>query len=264
MHMEHEKLLQQIRAAGCPPARGRPGETDSYGGSGHLFYRVSVPARRSLAKHWLALHPDLSPAELLAVVSSLIAGASHEEKTLGPLLLGYCPSGRRGVGPAHVERWLEHLRGWAEVDALCQNVFSADELLADWRAWRSALTRMARDSNVHKRRASLVLLTGPTRYSADLRLRDAAFASIDRLRGERDILITKAISWLLRSMTTQHAAAVAAYIDANAQALPKIAVRETRTKLETGRKNAVRATRNRSSRLARSAMQTRSASRSER
>lgn len=59
---------------------------------------------------------------------------------------------------------------------------------------------------------------------------------VERLKGERPILITKAVSWLLRSMALRHGTAVAAYLDANAASLPAIAVRETRTKLATGTK----------------------------
>jgi 3-methyladenine DNA glycosylase AlkD len=57
------------------------------------------------------------------------------------------------------------------------------------------------------------------------------------LKGERDILITKAVSWLLRSMSARHGPAVAAYLDASAASLPAVVVRETWTKLRTGTKS---------------------------
>jgi len=82
-----------------------------------------------------------------------------------------------------------------------------------------------------------VLLTRPTRTSSDPRYRELAFEVIERLKSERPILITKAVSWLLRSMAGHHGAAVAAYLDANAASLPAIAVRETRVKLRTGTKS---------------------------
>ena len=82
-----------------------------------------------------------------------------------------------------------------------------------------------------------MLLTRPTRTSSDPRYRDLAFEVIERLKSERPILITKAVSWLLRSMAVRHGLAVAAYLDAQAASLPAIAVRETRTKLRTGTKS---------------------------
>ncbi len=82
-----------------------------------------------------------------------------------------------------------------------------------------------------------MLLAAPTRTSDDARFRDLAFAVVERLKAERPILITKAVSWLLRSMALRHGPAVTAYLEANAASLPAIAVRETRTKLATGTKS---------------------------
>ena len=80
-----------------------------------------------------------------------------------------------------------------------------------------------------------MLLTGPARASADPRIRDLAFETIDRLKAEKPILITKAVSWLLRALAERHhKREVAAYLDVHAAALPAIAVRETRRKLQTG------------------------------
>jgi 3-methyladenine DNA glycosylase AlkD len=116
-------------------------------------------------------------------------------------------------------------------------VFGASELLADWPAWAALIENLAGDANINKRRAALVLLTRPTRTSDDPRFCDLAFQVIERLKAERPILITKAVSWLLRSMTARHARAVEAYLATNAQTLPAIAVRETRAKLRTGVKS---------------------------
>src|SRR6185312_1309445 len=122
------------------------------------------------------------------------------------------------------------------VDSLCQSNFTADELLLNWPAWHRMLIALSKSKNISKRRASLVLLTGPIAHSADPRFAAVAFENISRLSGERDILITKAISWLLRSMVRYHKKEVAAFLRANAETLPAIAVRETKRKIETGRK----------------------------
>jgi 3-methyladenine DNA glycosylase AlkD len=241
MHREHGKLLQQLQSLGDPPTLARDRQNDSYGSSGRIFYWVPVPARRRIARDWVREHRALNAEQVLAVVESLFRGESHEEKTLAALVLGYCPLARGRARPADVERWLGQLNGWAEVDGLCQSVFTAEELLGHWSAWRAALRRFARHSNANLRRASLVLLTGPIRRSQDARFRDLAFEIIEQLKHERIILITKAISWLLRTMVAHHRQAVLRYLDANAATLPKIAVRETRVKLDTGRKTPARA-----------------------
>ncbi len=248
-HPEHAVLLAALQSAGDPPSR-EP-RNDSYGTSGHLYYWVPVPVRRALARAWLAAHRSASADDVLALVDSLFAGESHEEKTLAAILLAYHRAAREQAGPTHVARWREHLSGWAEVDSLCQNVFSADHVLGSWSAWRALIRRLARHASVHRRRAALVLLTGPLRRSKDPRRAELAVATLDRLHGERDVLITKAVSWLLRSLVTHHRASVARYLAANEATLPSVALRETRAKLETGRKTRRPARSAPASRLAR-------------
>src|SRR5689334_8427947 len=109
MHPEHRALLAALTAAGRP-ADGF--DAQGYVGSDHPVLRVPVPERRRIAKAWVRAHKDLPPAEVLEVVDSLIEGASHEEKTLGPLILESCRSARAAVGPGRVDRWLHHLVGW--------------------------------------------------------------------------------------------------------------------------------------------------------
>jgi 3-methyladenine DNA glycosylase AlkD len=62
-----------------------------------------------------------------------------------------------------------------------------------------------------------------------------AFQNIERLKSEKEILITKAISWVLRSMVKHHRPTLIEFM--KEKDLPAIAVRETRRVLETGRKN---------------------------
>jgi 3-methyladenine DNA glycosylase AlkD len=84
----------------------------------------------------------------------------------------------------------------------------------------------------------LALLCSPVRYAHDPGISKTAFQIIDRLKNEDAILITKAISWLLRSMVKLYKGEVQNYVDANGDTLPKIAVRETKTVLLTGKKTA--------------------------
>jgi 3-methyladenine DNA glycosylase AlkD len=235
MHAEHRGMLKAIEARAGPPRTSV--QSDSYLDSGHPIYFVRVPERRRIARAWLAAHKSLPTAEVLAVVSSLIAGRSHEEKTLGAILLGYADAARATVTPGQVDAWLDHLHGWAEVDSLCANVFKAEEMAADWPAWRDGIVRLMGDTNINKRRAALVLLTGPTHYASDDRFHALAYEAIEALKAERDIKITKPVSWLLRSMSDQRPDAVRRYVEAERASLPAIAVRETLTKLNTGTKS---------------------------
>jgi 3-methyladenine DNA glycosylase AlkD len=237
MHSEHAILLAELRKAGRPIRSDLTPQNDSYGGSGRPYYFVSVPDRRSVVKRWLAANKALGPEAVLAVVDSLTEGESHEEVTLGGMLVGASPRVRLAVTTGDLDRWLGRLTGWAEVDTWCQNLFTAEDFTADWPAWSGLIDRLSRDANINKRRAAMVLLNGPVHYSPDPRFSDLAFVVLERLKAEKPILITKAVSWLLRSLVTQHRDAVAAYLAANETTLPAIAVRETRTKLNTGTKS---------------------------
>lgn len=236
MHPEHARLLADLERLAPPPERRPP---PNYLGQGsHPLLGVSVPAKRDLAKAWAGPRRAAPPAEVLAVVESLFGGASYDEKTLAPLILAAHRPARLAVRPADVRRWLGGLVGWAEVDHLCQSLFPANQMLADWPGWGGMIAGLATDPAISRRRAALVLLTGPVKAFDDPRLRDLAFANLEALQGERDVLITKAVSWLLRSLAARHPAAVAAYLEAHAAALPAIALREARAKLATGRKAA--------------------------
>jgi 3-methyladenine DNA glycosylase AlkD len=241
MHAEHTALLDDLRKVARPIHHDRPPQNDSYGGSGRPFFNVSVPDRRAIIKRWLADNKTMTTDAFFAVVDSLTLGQAHEEKTLAGMLVAANHKARPQVSTQDLERWLGRLNGWAEVDTWCQNLFKAEDMLADWPAWRGLIERLSRDENINKRRAALVLLVGPVHYSSDPRFRDLAFEALERLKAERPILITKAVSWLLRSMITRHREAVVAYLAANEAALPAIALRETKTKLKTGTKSGRKA-----------------------
>lgn len=231
----HEELLAQLKAcaAGAGPAWAGLGH---YLGTSKACYPLKAAERGAIARAFLAGHPDLSLDEYVGLIGSLCRGESFDEVALAGALLDRLPRLRKQVDPRLLEEWLGGLEGWAEVDSICQAHFSGAEVLARWGEWQPLLARLAASANIHKRRASLVLLTRPVRDSADERLAAQAFANIDRLKGERHILITKAVSWLLRELVKHHRERVARYLQENEASLPSIAVRETRKKMLTGRK----------------------------
>jgi len=228
-----ENLLGQIADKGRP---GRNEFSASYLKSAHRYYGLTAPDMRRMSREWVRSNEDVAPEEFVRLLDSLFRGESLEEKIVGALLLGYNKRGRAAVSTKSLEAWLDHLVGWAEIDALCSNIFKPDEALAKWKDWERLVKRLARDENINKRRAALVFLTGFVRHSDDKRFSALAFETIERLKSEREIIITKAVSWLLRNLTIRHKTSVAAYIAKNETSLPAIAVRETTRKIKTGRK----------------------------
>ncbi len=237
LHPHHREILSEIRknvkADQVPLAK----DGFRYVGTTKPIYFLRAADLHKLYHDFAKRHPDLTVDELVALLDSLSKGKTYNEFVGIGLLLNVYPKLREALDPRCLDRWLEHAEGWAEVDVICQLNFTSREMLADWRSWKTLLTAFAGDENIHKRRAALVLLTKPLRESDDPRLADLAFSNVARLKAEKNILITKAVSWVLRSLIKHHRPAVSSYLDANESMLPKIAVRETRHKLVEGVKS---------------------------
>jgi len=234
MNPHHQAILRQFQAV--IPGRGQVKQRPEHLGTTRVWYGLKNEQSRRILLDFSAAHKDLSYDDWLALIDSLYQGDSYEERCAPRTLFRKFPRYRRQLPRPQLDAWLGCLNGWAEVDSACQTVFTDKDLLADWSGWSALLDKLASDANVNKRRAALVLLTAPISQSPDKRILDLSLALIDRLKGEKDGRVTKAISWLLRKGVKQHRAAIAAYLEANAPSLPAIAIRETRRKLTTGKK----------------------------
>ena len=237
----HQEIVKLIRKKSGKPEM-HP-FLNSYMGNDHVRYPIDTPTLRAIAKDWMRSHPDLSSEELVNVLTSMIKGKSSTEKIMAGIMLGYSRKEQRKFDPMIFDRWLDHLVGWAEVDAVCTGDFTTKQVPDDWIRWKKLLKKLSRDPNINKRRASLVLFCSPLSRVQDDRLAEMAFENMDRLKSEKEILITKAISWVLRSMIRHYRESVRDYLNENADSLPKIAVRETLTKLKTGKKTSIGAPR---------------------
>jgi 3-methyladenine DNA glycosylase AlkD len=209
---------------------------DSYLGNSNKRYAISGPKLRSVGKNWYKSQ-TLTAKEFFQLVTSLIKAPSSTEKMLGGIFLDFNRKHLEQFDPKVLDQWLNHLTGWVEVDTVCYGHFKVDKVLEDWAAWKKLLIKLNKSKNINKRRASIVLLCKPLTRSEDERLSRQAFQLIDMLKHEKEVLITKAISWTLRSMVKLHKSDLKKYIDKNKASLPAIAVRETLMKLKTGRKN---------------------------
>jgi 3-methyladenine DNA glycosylase AlkD len=209
---------------------------DGYLGTTHPRYMITAPILRLIAREWMKSNRKLTATQLADVLTSLIEGPSSTEKIMAGILMDYATKEQRDFDPQIFDEWLNHLEGWAEVDALCTGKFTIHHVANEWKRWKPLLIRFSKSKNIHKRRASLALLVSPIRYCLNDEMSEVAFTNIDRLKSEKAILITKAISWLLRSMIKLHKEKVHDYISDNRDSLPAIAVRETEKVLLTGKK----------------------------
>lgn len=237
MNKYHQEILEEIKKVSASNHKPHKWfDVGKYMGTSKPMFNISNPQVRTIIKDWIKAHKDISVETLVEVLNSLFQGESHTERSLGGKILEYLPRQRRQLDPELIEKWLIGAEGWGEVDSLCQSSFGVSEVLEKWDKWEKLFNKLVGDKDVHKRRAALVLLVRPIRESSDTRLEKRAFTNLDQLKGEKDILITKAVSWLLRSLIMYHHAAVAGYLEDNKKILPKIALRETQRKLLTGKK----------------------------
>lgn len=207
-----------------------------YLGTPREVYQITTPEVRQLARAFLTMHRGETETTWLALLDELYAGPTYTHRQLASNFLGLHHSLRRSLDLAYLKRWLEGLAGWCEIDNLCQSNFSAVEMFGRWPKWKKLLSQLVNSKHISHRRASLVLLTRPVRELPDPRLGRVAFDHLRRLENERDILITKAISWLLRELISHHREEVQTFLNAHRETLPKIARREVSRKLATGKK----------------------------
>lgn len=236
MNKYHDEIIQLLQnQAGHSPIKSE--YTKNYLGHNETSYNLSSPQMQAMIKDWYKEHKDLSFGEFVDLLDSLYSQAeTSSEKECAGYLIRISPKFRAKIPPKKIDYWLNYLNGWAQIDSLCQPNFTYEDLLGNWKDWKSFLLRFNKSEDISKRRASLVLLTKPMRGVYDERLLKIAIPNIESLKHEKDILITKAISWLLRDMVKYYREDVIEYLKKNEKTLPAIAVRETKRKIETGRK----------------------------
>jgi 3-methyladenine DNA glycosylase AlkD len=209
---------------------------DAYLGNSHFRYPISAPVLRRIAKEWMKEHRDLTAKEFAVLLTDLVEAESATEKTMAGVLLDYATPDQRKFNPSLFDKWLNHLEGWAEIDALCTGKYAATELAGQWSKWQPLLIKFSKSKNINKRRASIVFFCSPFSKLENKSMAQEALKIVDSLKAEKKILITKAISWVLRSMVRYNREALETYLKIHANSLPKIALRETKIKLETGKK----------------------------
>jgi 3-methyladenine DNA glycosylase AlkD len=174
--------------------------------------------------------------DTIKTLDDLFNSDIFEDFNFAGKLLTRLPKVRLGLKMDKLEKWIKRSTGWAECDGLCQSLFEENEALGKWDEFENAIKSFRKSENIQLRRASLVLQVKPNRNCADPKMRRLAFETIEILKGEKEILITKAVSWLLREMSKLSKDKVKKYLIDNREILPAIAYREAMRKIETGKK----------------------------
>ncbi len=231
----HSEILRLIKNHSTNDRPNFEGYGLKYVGTQKPSYHLNTKTMRDIAKDFVQSH-SLSHEEYINLLDDLYYGKTYDEVLIAAFIIGRVKEFRQKLAPQKLHYWISNTHGWAECDVLCQMAFDSDDLLNTWSIWEETLKLFAKDHNVQVKRASLVLLTKSFRQSNDPRLIKVALHNLELLKSEKDILITKAVSWVLRAMIKFHKETVANYLQDNLDQLPKIAIREVKSKLETGKK----------------------------
>jgi 3-methyladenine DNA glycosylase AlkD len=199
------------------------------------FYGARVGDLRATAAGWLRAHPGATPAQVAGLADRLWRTGVREEQLVACFLLAGDPAALAATDPDRVRDWAVLLDNWETTDQLGMNVLGP--LVALDPADRLGLLEsMAGDPHPWTRRIALVACTRLARAGDAARWWPRVAGLLLALAGDAEAALPKASSWVLRSWLGPCPAEVTAFVDANAAALPALAVRETRTKLATGTK----------------------------
>lgn len=234
--LSHLQLLKEIHNLENKPDKAKTQWVQKYLGTNKISHGFSSGQISLLVKTFLDKN-KLNETQSLNLLNSLYQnGTTYTEIALAGKILFFCKNNLKNFDPKNLDVWLDYTCGWAENDGLCQSNFSANILLSNWNDWQKNLKEFNKSPNINKRRASLVLLTKSLSQSNDSRLSELAFENIENLKPEKGILITKAVSWVLRALVKFHKEEVLSYLQNNKDTLPKIAYREALSKALTGKK----------------------------
>jgi 3-methyladenine DNA glycosylase AlkD len=207
-----------------------------YLGTKKKYLCIKAPDRDKILSSIVRETKNLPAGNIISMLDELFCSGVYDYINFAGKFLSKSKRLRENITFGQLEKWIKQTEGWAEDDVICQSLFSEMEVMERWDKWEKAINKFSEDNNIQLRRASLVLQCKPARESNNPELRKLAFETIEKLKGERDILITKAISWLLRSFSEKNGEEVREYLELNHESLPKIAYRETMRKIETGKK----------------------------
>jgi 3-methyladenine DNA glycosylase AlkD len=138
-------------------------------------------------------HPEVSHAELVALVDALWAEPVHERRMAAVFLLQAYPELVRPGDLALIERLVRESKTWALVDGLAGDVLG--ELIVRHPGTADELDRWADDRDFWVRRSALLAQIKPLKAGAPFS-RFGRYA--DAMLDEKEFFIRKAIGWVLR------------------------------------------------------------------
>jgi 3-methyladenine DNA glycosylase AlkD len=226
-----DELEQRLSLVGTPE---RAAQEKRYLKSDLRHLGATVWQIRGEVRSFVKERPDLSHADLVALVEALWSEPVHERRMAAVFLLDAYPE---LVGLADlplIERLIRESRTWALVDGLAGDV--TGRLLVRHPQAASELDRWASDDDFWVRRAALLAQIEPLRNGV-------AFARFgryaDAMLDEKEFFIRKAIGWVLRETGKRRPEEVFEWLAPRAGRASGVTLREAVKYLEPDQREAV-------------------------
>ena len=223
---QHKALLKAARAAsdaayrkGSPPILKSP----------RKVLGTRVPEIRKIARAWARDNGDASSVERRKLILLLWTGPSREEQLLALAVLGTLGSRTEWRDFALLHSGLD---SWEPTDVMAKQI--ADFVERDPENRLHHVSDLSAGEHLWTIRLGIVALSQLNRRGL---AKEMTPDVIDGVRHHRDPMITKAVSWALREYAASWPGKARSYLRLRGDELPAIAVRETRNKLDTGKKS---------------------------
>lgn len=216
--LNHRTIQSRVRAMADPSQaavlarffKTGPGEY----GEGDVFVGVRVPVLRKLAKECRAL--PLKEAE------RLLGSAVHEERLVALLIWVFQAAhgeetDKRRIYGRYLARAAKHINNWDLVD------LSAPQLVGAYLRDKShaPLDRLARSKNLWERRISILATLHFIRNGQF----DDTLRIAERLLGDGEDLIHKAVGWMLREVGKRNQRVLERFLRQHHAAMPRTMLR---------------------------------------
>lgn len=197
-----------------------------------------MPDWRRLRREWSRTIAPLGGREVIRLATALVDDGFWGRVTAYELIAHH-RGAMAALTPASIRRLGKGLSDWASVDTFA--CWLAGPAWRDGRLPPRQIHAWLRSKNRWERRTAVVCtvaLNVPARGGRGDTERTLAVCR--QVVGDSDDMVVKALSWALRSLVMWDRAAVEKFLAEHDAVLAARVKREVRTKLRTGRKNAIR------------------------
>jgi 3-methyladenine DNA glycosylase AlkD len=210
---------KRFREVGTP---ARAKQERAYLKSDLRFYGASVPEIRRASADFARAHPELSHAELRAIVSALYATDWHDLRSVSIALLGRYEGLLRESDLPWLAGLVRSSNTWAHVDWLAADIIGG--VVERNPASLKWLPSWAKDESFWVRRTALLAqLRVLSRGAGDFDL----FARLAAgMLEEREFFIRKAIGWILREVSKRRPKLVYRFLREHRDAVSSLSLQE--------------------------------------